>query len=91
MKRELTKREKEILKLSGYTREQIADKLCISKATVMSHLDNIREKLNVKSKEQSLIVALKHHLIDVQEVDCGFWNSDGVYIEDPQIVEWRKI
>lgn len=90
MRRELTKRELDILRLSGYTRAQIAKKLCISKATVMSHLEHIRSKLKVKNKEQSLIIALKYHILGIKDVDIGFWDSDGVYIEDIQEVDLRK-
>lgn len=90
MKRELTKSELKVLRLAGYTRKQIADKLCLSIGTVKSHLTNIRYKLNAKSKEQSLIVALKHHLLNIQEVDIGFWDSTGTYIEDIQEVDFRR-
>lgn len=90
MKRELTKSELKVLRLAGYTREQIADKLCLSIGTVKSHLTNIRYKLNTKSKEQSLIVALRHHLLEIKNVDIGFWDSSGTYIEDIQEVDFTK-
>lgn len=91
MKRELTKTEKKILRLVGYTREQIAEKLCLSLGTVKTHLTNIRHKLNVKSTNQALIVALQNELMDAKEIDCGFWDSRNVYIEDIQTVDMRKI
>ena len=91
MKRELTKRELEVLKLSGYSRKEIADKLCISFGTAQRHLYNIRKKLKVNSKEQSLIIALRGSFIDIEEVDVGFWMPNGEYKEDIQIIDWRKI
>lgn len=91
MKRELTKSEIKVLKLTGYKTKNIADKLCISVSTVRDHFTNIRRKLNAKSKEQCLIVALKHHLLDIREVDMGFWDSNGVYIEDIQEVDMRRL
>ena len=90
MNRELTKTEFKVLKLIGYTRRQIADKLCISIGTVQKHLTNIRYKLNAKSKEQSLIIALRHHYIDIREVDLGFWDNSGNYVEDIQKVDFSK-
>ena len=90
MKRELTKSELKILRLSGYTCNEIANKLYISLGTVKSHLTNIRYKLNAKSKEQALIVALRNRLLDIREVDIGFWDSSGVYIEDIQEVDFTK-
>lgn len=90
MKRELTKTELKILKLSGYKTKTIADKLCVSISTVKDHFTNIRRKLNAKSKEQSLIIALKHHCLDIKDVDLGFWDSTGTYIEDIQEVDFTK-
>jgi hypothetical protein len=57
----------------------------------MSHLEHIRSKLKVKNKEQSLIIALKYHILGIKDVDIGFWDSDGVYIEDIQEVDLRKV
>lgn len=91
MKRELTKRELDILKLCGFSRKQIANKLCISEGTVFKHLYHIRQKLGVKSKEQSLIIALRYKLLGIKDVDIGFWDNSGVYIEDIQPVNlWRE-
>lgn len=90
MKRELTNKEKQVLRLSGYPRKEIAKKLCITLGTVQDHLTHIRRKLCVKSREQSLIVALKNNILDIQDVDCGFWNNEGIYIEDIQPVDFSK-
>lgn len=86
----LTKREKEVLRLAGYTREQIAEKLCLSIGTVKSHLVNIHKKLKTKSKEQAILLALKGKILDIREVDIGFWDSNGIYIEDIQEVDFTK-
>lgn len=90
MRRELTKRELDVLRLSGYSCKEIAAKLCISLGTAKDHLHNIKKKLKVATKEQSLIVALKYHLLGIKEVDCGFWDSNDIYIEDIQPVDLRK-
>ncbi len=51
---DLTKREIDVLKLitEGYTNEQIAEKMFISKNTVKSHIKNIYLKLDVKNRIQ---------------------------------------
>ena len=79
MKRELTKRELEVLKLSGYTRKEIAKRLCLSISTVQDHFTNIRRKLKVNSKEQSLIIALRGGFIGVEDIDAAFWRPEGNY------------
>lgn len=47
----LTKREKEILKLvaSGLTSRQIAEQLCLSKATISTHRKHITQKLELRN------------------------------------------
>lgn len=91
MKRELTNKEKQVLRLSGYPRKEIAKKLCITLGTVQDHLTHIRRKLGVKSREQSLIVALKNNILDIREVDVGWWDENDNYIEDIQLVDMRKL
>lgn len=88
---DLTKTEKEILKYTGYPNEKIAEKFYISIGTVKRHFANLREKFKVKNKEQLLIIALRGGYLNIDEVDCGFWNPNGEYIEDKQIIEWRKV
>lgn len=53
---ELTRREKELLKLAntGLTNKEIAEKLSISSGTVKKHFDNIFKKLNVGNKIEAL-------------------------------------
>ena len=54
---QFSEREKDVLKLleNGYTYNTIAQKLFISLSTVKFHIQNIYEKLHVKSKEEALI------------------------------------
>ena len=53
---DLTKRETDVLKLiaEGYSNEEIAEKMFISKNTVKSHIKNIYLKLDVKNRIQVL-------------------------------------
>lgn len=58
----LSRREVDILDkiVEGATNEEIADKLCISRHTVKTHLYNIFKKLNVKSRFQAALWAAKN-------------------------------
>jgi two-component system, NarL family, nitrate/nitrite response regulator NarP len=49
---ELTRRQKQVLEalMKGYTNEQIAASVGISRITVEYHLSNIYEKLNLSNK-----------------------------------------
>lgn len=90
MKRELTKRELEILKFSLYPYEDISKHFHISISTVKAHFHNIITKFNAKTREQSLMIALKYKLLGIKDIDIGFWDSSGVYIEDIQPVNFRR-
>jgi len=61
----LTKREIEILNLlvEGYDNHTIADKLFISFDTVRNHIRHIYEKLQVHSKSQAVVKALRESLV----------------------------
>jgi len=62
---ELTKRERQILQLvaGGLRTGAIADKLCISPATVRNHVQNILAKLDAHSRLEAVALATKHHLV----------------------------
>ena len=64
----LTNREREILKLiaDGYTSRVIADKLCISLKTVLSHRANIMEKLDFHNRTELIKYAVRKGLVEVQ-------------------------
>ena len=61
----LTPREIEILNLlvEGVETQQIADKLFISIQTVRNHIRHIYEKLQVHSKSQAVVKAIKERLV----------------------------
>ncbi|RMH59761.1 MAG: DNA-binding response regulator [Candidatus Hydrogenedentota bacterium] len=61
----LSPRETEVLKLiaRGYTNQQIADELFISKRTVDTHRANIQSKLGVKTRAELVDYALARNLL----------------------------
>ncbi|MFJ7936300.1 response regulator [Sporosarcina sp. NPDC096371] len=61
----LTKREKEVLieLVKGLSNKEIAEVLCISDKTVKIHINKIFKKLNVKSRTQTIIYAVRHQLV----------------------------
>lgn len=62
---ELTPREVEILELlvKGYSNKEIANITVLSELTVGNHVRNIFKKLNVNSRIQAAVMALKYNLI----------------------------
>jgi len=66
----ISKREAEVLALvaRGFINKEIADSLCISLATVISHRKNICEKLHLHSVSALTIYAVTHGLVRVEEI-----------------------
>lgn len=62
---DLTRREREVLEqlCEGKSYKMIADTLCISEDTVRHHLKNIYRKLEVNSKSEAVIKALKNRWV----------------------------
>ena len=64
---QLTSREREIIGLvgKGLRNKQIADRLCISEATVRHHLTSILKKLDVCDRLELLIFAYENNLVSI--------------------------
>lgn len=65
----LTERELEVLKLvaQGLDNKEIADRLVISGPTVRSHITNILTKLNLTSRTQAVLYALRQGIVRLDE------------------------
>jgi len=65
----LTEREKEVLQLlaNGLSNREIAEALVIGEKTVKSHVSNILGKLNVTSRTQAAVYALRTGLASADE------------------------
>jgi DNA-binding CsgD family transcriptional regulator len=66
----LSERETDVLKLValGYTNQQIADNLFISKHTVISHRKNITSKLGIKTVSGLTVYAVLNNLIPKDQI-----------------------
>jgi DNA-binding CsgD family transcriptional regulator len=65
----LSAREKEVIVgvVKGMTNKQIADKLCLSAHTVITHRRNISSKLQIHSAAGLTIYAIVNKLVDMDE------------------------
>lgn len=66
----LTDREIEVMSLivQGYINKEIADRLCIGLATVVTHRKNIMDKLGFKSVSALTIYAVMHGYVDINKI-----------------------
>jgi two-component system response regulator NreC len=66
----LSEREQEVLALlaRGHTNQQIADKLFLSVKTIETYRSRIGEKLGVRDRAQLVAYAIKHGLLDTNEI-----------------------
>ena len=70
LKKTLSDREAEVMVLivKGYINKEIADRLNISLATVITHRKNIMTKLGLRSVSALTIYAVMHGYIDIDQV-----------------------
>lgn len=66
----LSQREIEVLQLltKGLINKEIADRLCVSLPTIVTHRKNITDKLGMKSVSALTVYALTHGLIKVEDI-----------------------
>lgn len=67
----VTRREREILELivSGYSNQDIAEKLFISPNTVKTHVSNLYKKIDVKSRVQAILWATQNNSSSYEDGD----------------------
>lgn len=66
----LSERESELLKLlsTGMSNKEIANRLCLSLRTVKAHMSNIFTKMNVASRSEALVQALRSGLLTLEDI-----------------------
>lgn len=66
----LSEREREMIKLlaTGMGNKEIAKRLCLSLRTVKAHMSNIFTKMNVASRSEALVEALRSGLISLEAI-----------------------
>ncbi len=66
----LSDREIEVLKLAtrGLSNQEIADELCLSLRTVQAHLGHIFNKLQVSSRTEAVVRALKEGWVTLEDI-----------------------
>jgi len=59
-----------LLKLlaTGMSNKEIADRLCLSLRTVKAHMSNIFTKMNVASRSEALVQALRSGLLTLEDI-----------------------
>jgi DNA-binding NarL/FixJ family response regulator len=67
----LTDRETEVLRAvaRGLSNSEVAEELCVSEATVKTHVSSILGKLNLPSRTRAALYALKIGLVSLGELD----------------------
>ena len=65
VKKELSKREKEVLKLltKGFNNSEIAQELIISEHTSRAHVKSILEKLDARNRTTAAVIAITRNLV----------------------------
>ncbi len=65
----LTRKQLEVLKYiaQGYSIEETANKLGVSRKTILAHRVEIRKKLNANTDVQLCLIAIKSGLIKIQD------------------------
>jgi DNA-binding CsgD family transcriptional regulator len=69
-KEQLSQRERDVLMcvVKGMTNKEMADKLCISIHTVLTHRRNIAKKLEIHSPAGLVIYAIVNGIVKVDEI-----------------------
>jgi NarL family two-component system response regulator LiaR len=79
----LTEREVEVLQLvaQGRSNRDISEQLGISEATVRTHVSKILSKLNLGSRTQAALYALREGLASLRDGDAGAETGDSDRVE----------
>ena len=78
-RQELSSREKEIIGcvVKGLTNKQIADLLCLSTHTIMTHRRNIANKLQIHSPAGLTIYAIVNKIVEINDIKGEILPDEG--------------
>lgn len=82
--------EKRVLQLIFLPTKLIAKKLYLSEHTVKTYIHRLLKKYKQKNRLGLFIKALKLNYLNIKDVDIGFWDKDGKYIESIEVVDFSK-
>lgn len=82
--------EKRVLQLIHLPNKLIADKMCLSVSTVKTYICNLLNMYKQKTRTGLLLKAIKLGYVDIHKVDIGFWDENGNYIENIELVDFSK-
>lgn len=79
VRQELSAREREIIGcvVKGMTNKQIAEMLCLSTHTIMTHRRNIANKLQIHSSAGLTIYAIVNKLVEINEIKNAVLSDEG--------------
>jgi DNA-binding NarL/FixJ family response regulator len=66
----LSRRERQVLRLLafGATNKQLASRLCLSQQTIKNHVTSILRKLNVDTRLQAALYAIKSGMVSLDDL-----------------------
>lgn len=79
-----------VLQLIYLPTKLIAQKLFLSPHTVKTYIHNLLDRYNQKNRMGLLIKALKSNYINIKKIDIGFWNENGEYIENIDLIDFER-
>ena len=65
---QLTRREQEVLKFISLPINQIAVRMKLSKGTIVTYINSLRNKLQANSCKMILAIALKQKMVSIDEL-----------------------
>ena len=65
---QLTRREQEVLKYISLPINQIAARMELSKGTIVTYINSLRNKLQASSCKMILAIALKQKMVSIDEL-----------------------
>ncbi len=68
---QITPAEKAVLRalMESDTNQEVAERLCVSRSTVRTHLRHLFDKFKVRSRTGLVVAAIRHGVLDLEELE----------------------